>query len=154
MKKTLSFTVSIAAPRQLVWDTMLSPESYKAWTSVFGEGGSYFVGSWDEGSKIQFLAAGGDGMTAVIAKNKPYEFVSIRMLGEISNGVEDTTSEKVKAWAPAYENYTFIETPGGSTLTVSLDTVPEYEQYMLDTYPKALGLLKDLCEQATKAARA
>jgi len=152
MKKTLSFTVSIAAPRQLVWQHMLGPETYKAWTSAFGEGGSYFVGSWDEGSKIQFLAPGGDGMTAVIAKNKPYEFLSIRMLGEVSKGVEDTTSEKVKAWAPAYENYTFAETAAGTTVTVSLETLPEYEQYMLDDYPKALGLLKGLCEQATKAA--
>jgi len=153
MKKTLSFTVSIAAPRQLVWDTMLDPEGYKVWTSVFGEGGSYFEGSWSEGSKIQFLVPGGDGMTAVIAQNKPYEFVSIRHLGEISKGVEDTTSEKVRAWAPAYENYTFAETSSGSTVTVSLDTIPEYEQYMLDTYPKALGLLKELCEQTTRTSR-
>jgi uncharacterized protein YndB with AHSA1/START domain len=152
MKKTLNFTVSIAAPRQVVWETMLGPDTYKAWTSVFAEG-SYFTGSWEEGSKIQFRGPNGDGMTAVIAKSRPYEFVSIRHIGEISEGVEDTTSEKVKEWAPAYENYEFAETPSGSTLTVSLDTVPEYEQYMLDTYPKALGLLKELCEQAAKAGR-
>ena len=153
MKKTLSFTVSIAAPRQVVWDTMLGPEGYEAWTAVFAEG-SCFKGSWDEGSKIQFLGPDGDGMTAEIAKNRPLEFISIRHLGEISKGVEDTSSEKVKAWAPAYENYTFAETPGGSTVTVSLDTVAEYEKFMLDTYPKALAVLKDLCEQATKASRA
>jgi uncharacterized protein YndB with AHSA1/START domain len=146
MKKTLTFTVSIAAPRQLVWETMLGPEGYTAWTSAFADG-CYFAGSWDEGSKIQFLAPGGDGMTAVIAQNRPYEFISIRHLGEIRDGVEDTTSEKVKAWAPAYENYEFADTEGGSTVTVSLDTVPEYEQSMLDTYPKALGLLKELCER-------
>jgi hypothetical protein len=37
--------------------------------------------------------------------------------------------------------------PGGCRVTVTLDTIPEYEQYMLDTFPKALGLLKRLCEQ-------
>ena len=152
MNKTLTFTVSIAAPRQLVWDTMLDPESYKAWTSVFTEG-SYFTGSWDEGSKIHFLGPDGSGMTAVIAKSTPHEFISIRLLGEISNGVEDTTSEKVRAWAPAYENYEFADAEGGSTVTVSLDTVPEYVQFMLDTYPKALALLKDLCERAVKVER-
>ena len=152
MKKTLSFSVEIAAPRQLVWDTMLGPESYKAWTSVFHEG-SYFEGSWDEGSKIQFLSPGGDGMTAVIAQSRPHEFVSIRHLGEIRNGVEDTSSEQVRAWAPAHENYEFSETPGGSRVTVSLETAPEWEQYMLDTYPKALGLLKEQCEHAARAGR-
>ena len=43
MKTTLSFTVSIAAPRRLVWKTILGPDGYKAWTSTFTKG-SYFVG--------------------------------------------------------------------------------------------------------------
>ena len=151
MKKTLTFHISIQAPRHIVWDTMLGVEGYKAWTSAFGEG-SHFVGSWDEGSKIQFLGpGGGDGMTAVIAENRPCEHLSIRPLGEVSQGVEDTTSDKVKAWAPAYENYTLADEAGATTLTVSLETVPAYEQFMLDTFPKALGLLKDLCERAANA---
>jgi uncharacterized protein YndB with AHSA1/START domain len=53
MNKTLTFSVSIQAPRRLVWDTMLGAETYKAWTAAFCEGSS-FTGSWDEGSKIQF----------------------------------------------------------------------------------------------------
>lgn len=144
--KTLSFDITILAPRAQVWAAMLGPESYKAWTAAFCEG-SYYEGSWDEGAKIQFLSPTGDGMTAVIAENKPHEFVSIRHLGVIENGVEDTTSEKVRAWTPAHENYRFTDVPGGCRVTVTMDTVPEYEQYMLDTYPKALGLLKALCER-------
>ena len=144
--KTLTFDISIKAPKRRVWETMLGDESYRIWTSPFCEG-SYFSGSWEKGSKMQFLAPGGDGMTSVIAENKPYEFVSIRHLGEISKGVEDTTSEKVKAWAPAYENYSFTEGAGETTVSVSLDTLPEYEQYMLETYPKALNLLRELCER-------
>jgi hypothetical protein len=144
--KTLKFEVTIKAPRTHVWNTMLDPETYKAWTSAFCEG-SYYTGSWDEGAEIRFLSPSGDGMTAVIAENRPYEFVSIRHLGVIEKGVEDTTSEKVRAWAPAYENYRFSDVPGGCSVTVTLDTVPEYEQYMLDTFPKALALLKKLCEQ-------
>ena len=144
--KTLTFEVTINAPRGLVWSTMLGPETYKAWTSAFCEG-SYYAGSWDAGQKIQFLSPSGDGMTAVIAENKPNEFVSIRHLGVIEKGVEDTTSEKVRAWTPAYENYRFSDVHGGCRVTVTMDTVPEYEQYMLDTYPKALALLKNLCER-------
>lgn len=145
--KTLTFNISIKAPKRRVWETMLGDEGYRIWTSPFGEG-SYFSGSWEKGSKIQFLGPGGDaGMTSVIAENNPYEYVSIRHLGEISNGVEDTTSEKVKAWAPAYENYSFTEAAGETTLSVSLDTLPEWEQFMVETYPKALNLLKELCER-------
>ena len=146
MTKTLTFDIVIRAPRARVWTTMLDPETYKAWTAAFCEG-SHFVGSWDEGAKIRFLSPSGDGMTAVIAENRPREFVSIRHLGVIEKGVEDTSSDKVRAWAPAYENYRLSDVPDGCRLTVTLDTVPEYEQYMRDTFPKALALLKDLCER-------
>lgn len=144
--KTLTFEITIDAPRAVAWTRMLGAESYKAWTSPFGEG-CHFVGSWDKGARIQFLAQSGDGMTAVIAENTPNEYVSIRHLGMIEKGVEDTTSEKVRAWAPAYENYRFADAAGGCRVTVTLDTAPEWEQYMLDTYPKALARLKELCER-------
>ena len=49
--------------------------------------------------------------------------------------------------APAYENYRFSDDPAGCKLVVTLDTAPDWEQYMLDTFPKALALLKSLCEQ-------
>ena len=150
MKKTLTFRVLIQAPRRVVWETMIDTEGYKAWTAAFMEG-CYFSGSWEKGEKIQFLAPSGDGMTAVIDENRPYEHISIRHLGEVSAGVEDTTSVKVAAWAPAYEKYTYADADGGTEVTVSLDTVAEYEKYMLDTYPKALGLLKALCEGKAKS---
>lgn len=144
--KTLTFETEIHAPRTHVWETMLGPETYKAWAAPFCEG-TYYVGSWETGAKIQFLAPSGDGMTSVIAENKPNEFVSIRHIGMIENGMEDTTSDKVRAWAPAYENYRFEEVAGACKVTVTLDTAAEWEQYMLDTFPKALATLKLLCER-------
>ncbi|HET7793041.1 MAG TPA: SRPBCC domain-containing protein [Rhizobacter sp.] len=144
--KTLKFEIAIKAPRPRVWTTMLAPDTYKAWTAAFCEG-SYYEGSWDKGAKIRFLAPSGDGMTAEIAENIPNEYVSIRHLGMFEKGVEDTTSEKVRAWAPAYENYRFADIPGGCQLSVALDTAPEWEQYMQETWPKALAVLKGLCER-------
>ena len=144
--KTLTFQTTIAAPRSLVWETMLGPETYKAWAAAFMEG-CYYTGSWERGARIHFLAPSGDGMISEIAENRRHEFVSIRHLGMIENGVEDTTSEKVRAWMPAYENYRFEDVAGGCQLTVTLDTAAEYEQYMLDAFPRALALLKGLCER-------
>jgi hypothetical protein len=37
-------------------------------------------------------------MVAEIAENRRNEFISIRHLGFIANGIVDTTSEVVKAW--------------------------------------------------------
>lgn len=143
--KTLTFEVTLNVPRAVAWEAMLGQEGYKAWTAAFCEG-SYFTGSWEAGARIQFRSPTGDGMTAEIAENTLHEYVSIRHLGMIVNGVEDTTSEQIRAWAPAYENYRFLEAPGGCRVVVTLDTIPAYEQYMLDTYPKALARLKALWE--------
>ncbi len=146
MKQRLHFTVSIDAPRQRVWDTMFDPQSYGEWTAPFCEGSRY-EGSWELGAKIRFLSPSGEGMTAEIAERLPGEFLSIRHLGEIRNGVDDTQSLHVRAWAPAYENFRFSDREGGGTeLQVELDTTPAYAHYMSDTYPRALHKLKALCE--------
>lgn len=144
--KTLTFDTTVRAPRSTVWATMLDPQGYQAWTAAFAQG-SHFVGSWDQGARILFLSPSGDGMVSEIAEHRPEEFVRIRHLGMIENGVEDTTSDKVRAWAPADETYRLLDVPGGCQLIVTLDTAAEWEQYMLDTYPKALALLKGLCER-------
>lgn len=143
--KTLTFEISIDAPIAQVWDGMLGAETYKLWTAPFCEG-SYYVGSWEQGASIRFLSPSGDGMIAVIAENRLHEYVSIRHIGMIVDGKDDTTSEKVRAWTPAHENYRFTATPTGCHVTVTLDTIAEYEQYMTETYPQALARLKQLCE--------
>jgi uncharacterized protein YndB with AHSA1/START domain len=145
--KKIRFSKSISAPRARVWETMIGPETYKQWTAAFCEG-SYYEGSWEQGRPIRFLAPGGGGMIAEIAENRYLEFISIRHLGQIENGVEDTTSDKVKSWAPAYENYSFFEAGGGTRLEVEMDTLEDWEQYMLDAWPKALEKLAALCEPA------
>jgi uncharacterized protein YndB with AHSA1/START domain len=143
--KRLQFSIAISAPAAKVYEQMIGDASYRDWTSAFTEG-SRFEGSWAQGERIRFLAPSGEGMVAEIAENRPNEFISVRHLGSIANGVEDTQSESVRAWAPAYENYRFTATPEGTTLTVEQDIVAEYEDFMADVWPKALTRLKILCE--------
>jgi len=144
--KHIQFVTTINAPVTTVWRLMISPESYKRWASSFAEG-TYFEGSWEQGAKIKFLSPpSGDGMVAEIAENRANEFISIRHLGTFSNGVEDTTSESVRSWAPACENYTFIGVPEGTKLVIELDVPGEWVEYMSEAWPKALALLKKLSE--------
>jgi uncharacterized protein YndB with AHSA1/START domain len=148
--KTLHFAVVIEAPREVVWDVMLGSDSYKTWTSAFAEG-SYFEGSWNKGSQIRFLSPDGSGMTALIAENRPHEYLSIKHVGEVSKGENGTESERVRSWAPAFENYTFSPVAGGTEVKVAVDVTEEFEQFMLDTWPKALAKLKALCEPGPAA---
>lgn len=143
--KRMQFSTTIKAPVDVVWRTMLDADTYRQWTSAFMEG-SYYEGSWDKGARIRFLSPGGEGMVAEIAEHRPREFISVRHLGSIANGVEDTTSAATREWAPAYENYTFEAVPGGTKLVVDQDVSEKYEQYMQEAWPKALQRLKDLAE--------
>jgi hypothetical protein len=143
--KTLHFSTVINAPRQAVWDVMLGAETFRAWTAAFAEG-SYFEGAWEQGQKIRFLIPDGSGMTSMIAESRPYEFISIKHLGVVKDGVDDTESEAARDWAPAYENYTFLDAGSATALKVDVDAPPDFEAFMEDAWPKALAKLKALCE--------
>ena len=138
--------VEIAATPERVWEVMLSPEGYAAWTSGFFPG-SYFEGSWEAGERILFLAPGGSGMVAEIAENRPHEFLSVRHLGYTINGQEDLTSPRVTAWAPAYENFRLTPTAVGTKLVIEHEVFTNMTESMRSSWVKSLELLKELCEQ-------
>ena len=64
MTKELQFTVTIDAPRQKVWKTMLEPASYKEWVGVSWPGSRY-IGEWKKDASIRFV--GGDGQGGTLA---------------------------------------------------------------------------------------
>lgn len=147
MKKILNYAIRIDAPRERVWRLMLDPQAYREWGAPFCEG-SYYEGSWDAGARIRFLTLQGEGMVSEVAEHRPREFVSLRHLGMIKDGQEDTGSDAVRAWAPSFENYRFVDRDGGTEVQVEMETLPAWEQFMQDTWPQALARLKALCERA------
>ena len=147
----LNFKIEINAPKEKVWNTMLEDATYRLWTTPFSEG-SYYKGDWSKGSKIIFLGPNPEtgkegGMVSRIAENKLYEYISIEHLGMINDGVEDTTSEEVKKWTPAFENYTFKEKNGKTDVLVDMDINEEYKEMFEGMWPTALKKLKELAEK-------
>lgn len=146
----LHFSIDIAAPKEKVWNTMLGEQSYRQWTEAFASG-SHYEGSWDEGDKILFLAPDEEGkmggMVSRIKENREHEFISIEHIGVIHDGVEDTESEEARKWAPAFENYTFTEKDGKTTVAVDMDIDKGYEEMFNEMWPKALEKLKKLAEE-------
>lgn len=149
--ETIHKSITINAPVSKVWDTMLNKGTYEQWTAEFNPGSTY-RGDWTEGSKILFLGpnpdgtSGEGGMVSRIAVNKPQGFLSIEHLGIYANGVEDTTSEEAKKWSPAFENYTFTETDGVTTLTIDSDVEDSHKAEFENMWDKALKKLKEMCE--------
>lgn len=141
------YAVSILAPVEKVWNTMLGPGTYKIWAAEFAPD-CYFEGSWDKGAEIRFLSSpSGDGMYSVIVENNRYEFISIKHVGMIINGIVDTESPDVKKWTPAYENYSFSSINEVTEIIVDIDLPEDYVNYFEEVWPRALAKLKQICEE-------
>lgn len=143
--KTLQFTTTISAPRETVWKVLWDDTTYRQWTNVFAQG-SYALSAWKEGARVHFLSPSGDGMFSEIAQLIPNEYMAFRHLGTMKGGKEQPETEETKSWAGAMETYTLKENNGQTELLVSVDTVESFEQYMRDTFPKALEKVKLLSE--------
>lgn len=143
----LRFSTSINAPKEKVWNVLWDENSYRKWTSAFMEGSHAVTDNWKEGTKVLFLDPKGRGMVSMVAVNKPNEFMSFKHLGEVLNGIEDTTSERVKAWAGAEENYTLKEAGNKTELHIDMDITEEFKDMFINIWPKALENVKQLAEQ-------
>ncbi len=142
----INFSTNINAPKEKVWETLWDDASYRKWTSAFAEGSYAVTENWKEGSEVRFLDPKGSGMISRVAANRTNEYMSFEHLGEVKDGVADTTSEKVKAWAGGTENYTLKETNGITTLSIDMDIMDEYKDMFMQMWPKALEQVKILSE--------
>ena len=140
------FKISIDAPKEKVWNILWGKNTYPVWTSVFAEGSS--VGTdWKKGSRAVFHDGQNNGMISSIAENIPNEYMSIKHLGTLKNGVEDMDSPETKEWAGALENYTLKNADGKTELVVDMDITEQYKDYFIKTWPRALDKVKELAEK-------
>ncbi|HVF81980.1 MAG TPA: hypothetical protein VM884_08600 [Flavisolibacter sp.] len=142
----INFSTTIQAPKEKVWDILWNDATYRKWTSAFCDGSYAETDNWKEGTEVKFLDPQGSGMVSRVLANKPAAYMSFEHLGEIKEGVEDRTSDKVKEWAGAKENYTLKETAEGTTLDVDMDIADEYKDMFSAMWPKALQHIKTLSE--------
>jgi len=140
--KKLNFSTHINAPKEKVWNVLWEDGSYRAWTNAFADGSYAKTDNWKEGTKVLFLGPNGDGMVSMVTANKPNEYMSFKHLGEVKEGVEDTSG----GWSGAMENYILKEENGKTTLEVEMDSTDELSEYFSETWPKALEKVKQLSE--------
>lgn len=148
MAQTMNFTITINAPIARVRSMMLDHPTYEMRTKVFTEWTEYewwtYEWSRDQGAEIKFVDGQWSGMIAKIAENRLHEYVSIQHLGEI--GPDKVV--KLYEWSTSFENYTFTSIGGDATkLDVEMTSMPDEWVDMFNAMrPKALELLKELCE--------
>ncbi len=72
--------------------------------------------------------------------------MSLRYLGQIVRGVDDTTSDAAQEFIGAHENYSFTEADGVTKVEVEVESVEDWAAMLNETWPVALAKLKDLAE--------
>jgi uncharacterized protein YndB with AHSA1/START domain len=141
---TLHYSTTINRPAAVVWQTLWNDATYRKWTTAFMEG-SYAESTWEEGAKIVFLTPDKNGMYGIITRKVENKEMSFRHLGEIKNGMEEP-----KDWKDATECYFLAETEEVTLVEVVLtmdEANKEYAGYFDEAFPKALSMLKQLCEE-------
>ena len=151
--KNLQFIIKINTSVNTVFDLMLgisNKSTYEQWTALFNPTSTY-EGNWNKGSKMLFVGIDEQGekggMVSEIIDNRLNQFISIQHVGLVKGNVEITEGPEVEKWANGFENYTFEETEGITTVTIDLDLSEDFSDYMNETYPKALKKLKEICEE-------
>jgi uncharacterized protein YndB with AHSA1/START domain len=148
--EVINFEISIDAPVEKVYKTMLDDQTYREWTKVFNET-SHYKGSWDKGSKILFAGEDKDGnvggMVSKIRENVPNKFISIEHLGLLQGDKEITSGPELEGWAGALENYTFKTSNGKTIVETDMDSNSDFKDYFSNTWPLALQKLKEICER-------
>jgi len=145
--KKLTYQISISAPVQEVWNTMLQPDTYKKWVEVSWPG-SFYKGNWEKDARISFVSKDGSGTLAEIKEIIPYKKIGAEHIAVLlPGGIEDTTSDLAKGWVGITEHYNFIQRKDETVLEVEINTHPAWEKMFNDGWPNALQKLKEICEQ-------
>lgn len=143
----LEYEVMISAPAKKVWETMLQKDTYRQWVAKSWPG-SFYEGKWAKGEQIRFIGSEeGGGTLAELVEVKPYENVFARHIAVLGpGGTEDRTSELAKGWIGSTEEYRLAEDDGKTTLTVLVETNPEWRSMFDEGWPVALEELKKMAE--------
>lgn len=143
--------------QQKLWELIVDADHYRNWTKAFSEG-SDFVGDWSKGSRMRFVAEdesdNENGMLSEIVESIWPEFISIRHLGLVMDGVEDYDSPSAKKWTPAFENYRLTSKEDGSC-TFELDQEIPDEEFdgFKESWRRAFNRISNLLEESEDVGR-
>ncbi len=142
--KKMQFSIEIHATKEKVWDTLWQDKTFREWANIIDEG-TYLKGVLEEGKEIQFIsAANGYGVTSLIEKLVPNEFVLFRHQKDTQ---DSGAREREKDWSGGTESHTLSEKEGVTTLTVAFDVPAEMEEIFHERFPRAMTRIKELAEE-------
>ncbi|WP_379962924.1 SRPBCC domain-containing protein [Epilithonimonas sp. UC225_85] len=143
----LKYQTEINASAEKVWDVLWNENTYTQWTHFFSPG-SVMQTDWEVGGKTLFTdASRKNGMVSTIERIEEPKHLIFKHLGEIHDGVEDVTSDKVKSWNGSLEAYYLEENDGKTTLKIEIDSDENFKDMFDNGFQKGLEIIKKLSEK-------
>lgn len=139
----MQFSIEINATKESIWNTLWQDETLREWAGII-DPGTHMVGELKEGNQIQFISGNGYGVTSLVEKLVPGEFLLLRHSADTQDSGK---RERENEWTGGEESYSLADKDGVTTLNASFDVPPEMEEYFQENYPKALERVKVLSEK-------
>ena len=139
----MQFSINIEASKEKVWETLWGDKTFRDWVNIIDEG-QYMVGELAEGNEIQFIGGSGFGVTSLVEKLIPHEYLALR---QVADTIDYGKQERDKEWTGGTESYELVEKNGITNLIVKIDVPPGLEEIFKGRFPKALERVKVLAEK-------
>jgi len=152
MKTTLlnrHFEIFIDCPPDQVYKHMLDERVFRIWSAPF-DPTSRLEGNWESGSRMRFIGTNPDGspggMVSRVEEHIPARKVVLKHVAVLKGDEETTGDPESQAWLGGTESYTFTPEGKGTRVSVDTEVPPDFEAFFQDNWPKALNILKEICE--------
>ena len=144
--KKLKYEIQINTPKEIVWNTIISKETYGKWVKAFSAN-SEFIGEWKQGAEVKFFDGEMGGTIAKLDVFKPYEKIVAHHIATItSNKVIEKKGPMTEKWIGTKETYELESNGDKTTLRIIMETHPDFEKMFNDCWPKALDNIKRFSE--------
>ncbi|MBM3210464.1 SRPBCC domain-containing protein [Candidatus Saccharibacteria bacterium] len=140
--KEMQFKIKINATREKVWGTLWRDKTLREWAGLV-DPGTYMAGELNEGNTVQFISGEGYGVTSLVAKLVPNEYILFKHQADTQ---DKGLYSREDQWTGGKESYSLTHKDGITTLVMTFDVPTELEQVMSSSYPKALQRVKELSE--------
>ena len=147
MIKNLELSIAINVQPSKIWKALWDDKNYREWVSVFFEGSYAVTDNWKVGSTVHFLGPDKSGIYSHIEKHIPNSYIEFKHIGNVINGKEQPLDDDTKKWTGSTEIYKIEERNNVTTLKVEIDVMKEHLEFMTKTFPKALDVVKNICNQ-------